>query len=73
MRHCALAPIPGRGGLAGEILSHDFVEAALMGRAGCEVWLVPTSKAVRNSSRSNLIDELQRDRRWCQGNLQNCG
>ncbi|MFA6616468.1 MAG: glucans biosynthesis glucosyltransferase MdoH, partial [Hydrogenophaga sp.] len=26
MRHCALAPIRGRGGLAGSIMSHDFVE-----------------------------------------------
>jgi membrane glycosyltransferase len=41
MRHCGLGPLPGRGGLAGEILSHDFVEAALMRRAGYEVWLAP--------------------------------
>ena len=34
IRHCALARLPGRGTLSGEILSHDFVEAALMRRAG---------------------------------------
>ncbi|NOK24134.1 glycosyltransferase, partial [Corallococcus carmarthensis] len=30
IKHCALAPIPGKGSLSGEIMSHDFVEAALM-------------------------------------------
>jgi len=71
MRHCGLARLPGRGGLAGEILSHDFVEAALMGRMGYEVWLVPELGGSWEQTPSNLIDELQRDRRWCQGNLQN--
>jgi len=71
MRHCALARVPGRGALAGEILSHDFVEAALMGRAGFETWLVPQLGGSWEQNPSNLLDELQRDRRWCQGNLQN--
>ncbi len=71
MRHCGLARLPGRGALAGEILSHDFVEAALMGRAGYEVWLAPQLDGSWEQSPSNLLDELQRDRRWCQGNLQN--
>ena len=71
MRHCGLARLPGRGALAGEILSHDFVEAALMGRAGYEVWLAPQLAGSWECSPANLLDELQRDRRWCQGNLQN--
>jgi len=71
MRHCALAPIAGRGGLAGEILSHDFVEAALMRRAGYEVWLAPQLQGSWEQHPANLLEELQRDRRWCQGNLQN--
>lgn len=71
MRHCALAPLPGRGGLAGEILSHDFVEAALMRRAGWQVWLVQDLPGSWEQQPPNLLDELQRDRRWCQGNLQN--
>jgi membrane glycosyltransferase len=71
MRHCALAPIEGRGGLAGEILSHDFVEAAMMRRAGYEVWLAPQLEGSWEQLPPNLLDELQRDRRWCQGNLQN--
>jgi membrane glycosyltransferase len=71
MQHCALAPLPGRGGLAGEILSHDFVEAALMRRAGFEVWLAPQLQGSWEQHPGNLLEELQRDRRWCQGNLQN--
>jgi membrane glycosyltransferase len=71
MQHCALAPIPGRGGLSGEILSHDFVEAALMRRAGYEVWLAPHLQGSWEQHPSSLLEELQRDRRWCQGNLQN--
>ncbi len=37
--HCALAPLPGDGPLSGEVMSHDFVEAALMRRAGWKVWV----------------------------------
>ncbi|WP_232539967.1 glucans biosynthesis glucosyltransferase MdoH [Azohydromonas aeria] len=70
MKHCALAPLPRRGGLGGEILSHDFVEAALMRRAGYEVWLVDLPGSYEQPP-AHLLDELQRDRRWCQGNLQN--
>jgi membrane glycosyltransferase len=71
MRHCALAPIPGRGGLCGPILSHDFVEAALMRRAGWHVWLVSDLQGSYEQQPPDLLSELQRDRRWCQGNLQN--
>ena len=39
MEHCALPKLPGKPPLGGEILSHDFVEAALMGRAGWTLWL----------------------------------
>jgi membrane glycosyltransferase len=71
MRHCALAPLRGRGGLSGEILSHDFVEAALMRRAGYHVWVVQDLGGSFEQQPPNLLEELQRDRRWCQGNLQN--
>ena len=71
MAHCRMAPLPGRGGLAGPILSHDFVEAAMMRRAGYEVWVLPTLGGSWEQTPPNLLDELQRDRRWCQGNLQN--
>lgn len=71
MQHCALAALPGRGGLSGHILSHDFVEAALMRRAGYHVWLVSDLEGSYEQQPPNLLEELQRDRRWCQGNLQN--
>jgi len=71
MAHCALAPIPGRGGMSGGILSHDFVEAALMRRAGFHVWLVSDLTGSYEQQPPDLLSELQRDRRWCQGNLQN--
>lgn len=71
MQHCALAKLPGKGGLSGDILSHDFVEAALMRRAGYQVWLVPDLEGSYEQQPPSLLAELQRDRRWCQGNLQN--
>ncbi|MBX3620214.1 MAG: glucans biosynthesis glucosyltransferase MdoH [Rhizobacter sp.] len=71
MKHCGLAPLAGHGGLSGEILSHDFVEAALMRRAGYHVWLVHDLHGSYEQQPPNLLEELLRDRRWCQGNLQN--
>lgn len=71
MQHCALAPLPGRGALAGSILSHDFVEAALMRRAGWQVWLAADLPGSYEQQPPHLLAELQRDRRWCQGNLMN--
>lgn len=71
MRHCALAPIKGHGGMSGPIMSHDFVEAALMRRAGYQVWLVSDMAGSYEQQPPDLLSELQRDRRWCQGNLQN--
>ena len=71
IRHCALGRLPGSGALSGEILSHDFVEAALMRRAGWGVWIAYDLPGSYEEMPPNLIDELKRDRRWCQGNLMN--
>ena len=71
MRHCALGRLPGRGPFAGEILSHDFVEAALMRRAGWKVWMAYDLAGSYEEMPPNLLDELKRDRRWCRGNLIN--
>ena len=71
MEHCALGRLPGRGAMSGEILSHDFVEAALMRRAGWSVWIAYDLPGSYEEMPPNLLDELKRDRRWCQGNLQN--
>ncbi len=71
MRHCALAPLPGTGPLSGDILSHDFIEAALMRRAGWTVWVAYDLPGSYEEIPPNLLDELGRDRRWCLGNMMN--
>ncbi|MEP6739669.1 MAG: glucans biosynthesis glucosyltransferase MdoH [Caldimonas sp.] len=71
MAHCALAPLPGEGPLSGEIMSHDFVEAALMRRSGWKVWVADEIEGSYEQVPPNLLTELLRDRRWCHGNLQN--
>jgi membrane glycosyltransferase len=71
MQHCGLARLPGNGALSGEVMSHDFIEAALMRRAGYHVWLVPDLGGSYEQVPPDLLSELQRDRRWCHGNLQN--
>ncbi len=71
MAHCGLAPLPGSAALSGDVMSHDFVEAALMRRAGWKVWIAYDLAGSYEQVPPNLLAELQRDRRWCHGNLQN--
>jgi membrane glycosyltransferase len=68
--HCGLPDLPGRPPFGGHILSHDFVEAALIRRAGYSVYMLPTLGGSYEESPPSLIDLAARDRRWCQGNLQ---
>jgi membrane glycosyltransferase len=70
MRHCGLPHLRGPGLFSGPIASHDFVEAAFMGRAGYEVWLEPELSHTYEESPPSLVDELTRDKRWAKGNLQ---
>ncbi|WP_148254464.1 glucans biosynthesis glucosyltransferase MdoH [Aidingimonas lacisalsi] len=70
MAHCGLPRLPGRPPLGGDILSHDFVEAALLRRAGWHVLLDTRLDASYEEVPANLIDFAKRDRRWTQGNLQ---
>ena len=70
IKHCALSRLPGKPPLGGDILSHDFVESALMRRAGYSVWLAYDLDGSYEEVPPNLLTELKRDRRWCQGNLQ---
>ncbi|WP_259779839.1 glucans biosynthesis glucosyltransferase MdoH [Aestuariispira ectoiniformans] len=67
---CGLPMLPGKEPLGGEILSHDFVEAALLVRRGWEVRLAPDLGGSFEEVPTNLQQSLMRDRRWCQGNLQ---
>lgn len=70
IQHCALPSLPGREPFGGKILSHDFVEAALLRRAGWAVWLAADLPGSYEELPPTLIDFARRDRRWCQGNLQ---
>ena len=51
-------------------MSHDFVEAALMRRAGWAIHMVPALPGSYEECPPSLTDLAIRDRRWCQGNLQ---
>jgi membrane glycosyltransferase len=51
-------------------MSHDFIEAALLRRAGWDVWMAPDIGGSFEEPPPTLLDYLIRDRRWCQGNLQ---
>ncbi len=68
--HCGLPDLPGKPPFGGHILSHDFVEAALIRRAGWTVYMLTDLTGSYEESPPSLIDVAQRDRRWCQGNLQ---
>ncbi|HZV22056.1 MAG TPA: glucans biosynthesis glucosyltransferase MdoH, partial [Hyphomicrobiales bacterium] len=65
-----LPMLPGKPPFGGHILSHDFVEAALLNRAGWRVCMVPELKGSYEEIPPSLIDFAIRDRRWAQGNLQ---
>ncbi len=68
--HCGLPDLKGKPPFGGHILSHDFVEAALIRRAGWTVYMLPDLIGSYEESPPSLIDVSVRDRRWCQGNLQ---
>ena len=70
MQHCGLPRLPGKPPFGGEIMSHDFIEAALLRRAGWDVWMAPDIGGSFEEPPPTLLDYLVRDRRWCQGNLQ---
>ena len=67
---CGLPKLKGRKPFGGFVLSHDFVEAALMRRAGWKVRMATDCGGSWEESPPSLIDIAIRDRRWAQGNLQ---
>ena len=70
MQFCDLPQLPGRKPFGGQILSHDFVEAALLLRENWEVWFAYDLEGSYEEAPQALIENAQRERRWCQGNLQ---
>ena len=65
-----LPELPGKAPFGGNILSHDFVEAVLLQRAGWEVHMAPTIQGSYEGAPPGLLELAIRDRRWAQGNLQ---
>jgi membrane glycosyltransferase len=67
---CRLPELSGNAPFGGHILSHDYVEAALLARNG---WRVIADHSIDGSYEEgpeNVLAYAKRDRRWCQGNLQ---
>lgn len=67
---CSLPILPGKPPFGGHVLSHDFIEAALLRRAGWGVRFDTDIKSSYEQAPPSLLNVMTRDRRWCQGNLQ---
>ncbi|ADM09057.1 periplasmic glucans biosynthesis protein MdoH [Parvularcula bermudensis HTCC2503] len=65
-----LPAFPGTPPFGGPILSHDFIEAALLRKAGWKVLIARDLGGSYEEGPPSIIDLTIRDRRWCQGNLQ---
>ncbi|WP_371054319.1 glucans biosynthesis glucosyltransferase MdoH [Rhodosalinus sp. K401] len=65
-----LPRLSGPPPFGGPPLSHDFVEAAWIRRAGWAVELDPDPSGSAEDGPQTLAAFHRRDRRWCQGNLQ---
>ncbi|MBI5263548.1 MAG: glucans biosynthesis glucosyltransferase MdoH [Bradyrhizobium sp.] len=69
-QEAGLPELRGRRPFGGHILSHDFIEAALMRRAGWGIFMTVNLGGSFEEVPPSLLDFAARDRRWCQGNLQ---
>jgi len=67
---CGLPELRGKPPFGGHVMSHDYVEAALLARAGWRVRLDDDLDGSYEEGPENIVDHAKRDRRWCQGNLQ---
>lgn len=67
---CGMPELPGRMPFGGHVLSHDFVEAALIRKGGYQVRMDTDLGGSWEGSPQTLLDLAARDRRWAQGNLQ---
>lgn len=70
-RVAAILPtLSGPAPFGGPMLSHDFIEAAWIRRAGWRVELDPDVTGSAEDAPQTFQEFFKRDRRWCQGNLQ---
>ncbi len=67
---CGMPELPGRMPFGGHVLSHDFVEAALIRKGGYQVRMDTDLEGSWEGAPQSLLDLAARDRRWAQGNLQ---
>ena len=67
---CGLPQLSGRKPFGGHVLSHDFIEAAFIRRAGWKVRMAADLPGSWEEGPPSLLDVAVRDRRWAQGNLQ---
>jgi membrane glycosyltransferase len=67
---CDLPEMPGKPPFGGMIMSHDFVESALLVKKGYRVVMLPSIEGSYEEIPNSLVDFLVRDRRWMLGNLQ---
>ncbi len=65
-----LPSLTGDAPWGGHIQSHDFVEAALLRRAGWRVALITSLEGTYEQCPPTFVEMAVRDRRWMQGNLQ---
>ncbi|WP_368389135.1 glucans biosynthesis glucosyltransferase MdoH [Shewanella metallivivens] len=70
MSAAGLPHLTGKPPFGGHIMSHDFVEAALIRRAGWSVVIAADLPGSYEECPPSIVDLAVRDRRWCQGNLQ---
>ncbi len=70
IENCDLPDLPDPDSRRKHIFSHDTVEAALMRKAGYDVWFAYAEDGSYEEGPPNLSNSLARDRRWCMGNLQ---
>ena len=70
MKHCVLAPLPGRGSLAGDSFARLRRSGINAARGLRRVDRIRPRRQLEETP-PNLLDEVKRDRRWCHGNLMN--
>jgi len=68
--HCKLPLLKSKQNEPKHILSHDQVEAVLMRRAGYDVRVLPVEDHSFEQNPPTMPEFIQRDLRWCEGNMQ---